>query len=404
MQQVEPAAQKPAAAVRNDMPASSVRIQLIDSAAFAATNYSLRWLVRKLLVRDQPAVVGGPKKCLKTSFLCDLAVAMGTGRSFLGQFEVDRSARIGFLSGESGPHAIKTTARNVCARHGIDLASANVWWGFSLPQLSRHEQLAMLIDQIRQNNLEVVILDPLYLCLLAGNLEINASSMYDMGPLLAMVSQACLDAGATPILCHHNIKRPPDPFAIPELEDLAFAGIAEFARQWVLIGRRERFEPGSGLHKLWMNVGGSVGFSSCWSIDVDEGILDDGFDGKKWDVKVSPATEAIAGQKDQAVKKSQERQEANRKSEDAKLLLAIDQISRDGDYTSAARVRAITGFSGDKFRQAVERLLVQGLVEQSTSQAEVGKGAKRAAEVLRRSRNDCFRSSGSSGRPDDVSK
>jgi len=378
-------------------PAGAAALAVIDSPTFAATDYPLHWHVKKVLVRGQPAIVAGPKKCLKTSLLCDFAVSIGSGQPFLGVFQSEGPTRIGFFSGESGPHAIKATARLVCAARGIRLEDAGVWWCFAVPQLSRAEQLACLAEQIGKHQLQVVIIDPLYLCLLAGNPDVRSSNLYDMGPLLAAITEVCRQAGADVILCHHFIKRPADPFGVPELEDMSGAGVAEFARQWVLIGRRERYEPGTGLHKLWLNVGGSAGFSSCWSVDVDEGVLADDFSGKKWEATVEGAAAAILGKKVQAETKREEQQASRRKDDETKVLQAIDYLTAAGQPYSSTRVRDKAVLNGDKFRQAVERLVAEGLIERCDVKVPTAKGAMKPAESLKRVRRAADASSGSSG-------
>jgi hypothetical protein len=78
-----------------------------------------------------------------------------------------------------------------------------------------------------------------------------------MEPWLLTFSDACREAGVTPIVVHHARKTLAAPYAPLELSDLAFAGVAELACAWLLLSWRERFEPGVGLHKLWLAVGES---------------------------------------------------------------------------------------------------------------------------------------------------
>lgn len=73
---------------------------------------------------------------------------------------------------------------------------------------------------------------------------------------------------------------------------MSFSGVREFARQWLLLNRREEFVPGTGQHKLWLSVGGSAGFSGSWAVDIDEGQVRHDFSGRHWKVTIrSPSQE-----------------------------------------------------------------------------------------------------------------
>lgn len=271
--------------------------QLLTSSAFEKARYTRRWLIQSILLPDQPAVVGGPMKSLKTSLIADMAISLGTGTPFLGQFKVPKATRAAVFSGESGAATLQETARRISDSKKTKLSAANVLWSFDIPRLGRKGDLERLHTVLKENGVAVAFIDPLYLCLLDGAASASASNLFDVGPLLRRAATVCLTAGATPVLVHHAVKGVARDHKGNSLglDQLAFAGIGEFARQWVLISRLEPFRSGSGEHRLLMKVEGSAGHSGCWQVDVAEGVLDDDFGGKRWSIRVCPSQAGRVG-------------------------------------------------------------------------------------------------------------
>jgi hypothetical protein len=374
--------------VRNNKPPGETqqrpfRLDLIDSATFAAGDYSLTWLVKNVLVKGQPCVLGGPKKSLKTSIGVDLAVSVAAGRKFLGEFYTPEPCRVCVLSGESGQATLQNLARRVAAAKGLKLADLDILWGFQLPQLANEHHVEALHEALEVNKVKLLLFDPLYLALLSGQGAegLSPANLYQMGPQLLAVSQACLDAGCTPILFHHFKLTRKDVLAPPQLEDLAFAGIQEFARQWILLGHRSRFDPDDteGRHKLWLNVGGSAGHSLLRAVDVCEGKLDaDDFGGRVWRVEVALPTDARAAAKDD--KKIREQ-----KDDESRVLAIIDKLDpeRNGMATKT-KIRERSPLSRPRTDAALCRLVDEKILEEVEVQIDSGHGAKQKAIAYRR--------------------
>jgi replicative DNA helicase len=349
---------------------------LLSSAEFASASYRLDWLVRKLLVMGQPCILGGPKKSLKTNLLVDLAISIGTGTPALGVFQVPTPRRVALISGETGEPTLQETFFRVCSAKGVERASANVWWDFRLPQLAEPEELAELANGLRERSIEVVLIDPLYLCLLSGETGqgIEASNMFKMGPLLLRVARACQRVGATPILAAHARKfrqgqSPHDPM---DLEDLAFAGIQEFARQWLLVNRREPYQPGTGGHRLWLSSGGSAGHGNTWGLDINEGVLDDDFRGRTWEVKVIEQA-AVYEQRKQA---KEEDKASDEISDGNKLLNSLKGIKlTEGEFPTTTKLRLAVGWYRPKYERVLASLVRRGLVREVVEKYTGTKGA-----------------------------
>src|SRR5262249_29799038 len=157
-------------------------------------------LVNGVLVRGQPGVIGGPKKVLKSGIAIDLAISLATGTPLLGfeRFAVPKAVRVLVLNGESGNSTVQETAVRIARQQGIDPLTLDVIWGDELPQLANPQHLADLEGTLAEQKVQVVVVDPAYLCLLAGGPRDGpqASSLFDMGAIYSQVARACLKAGA----------------------------------------------------------------------------------------------------------------------------------------------------------------------------------------------------------------
>ena len=225
----------------------------------------------------------------------------------------------------------------------------------------------------------MIVIDPTYLCLLAGVRadDPQASNLFDIGAVYSRFARTVLDAGATPILTSHAKKaRGYEPL---DLDDLAYAWIAEFARQWLLISRREAYQ-GDGVHKLWLNVGGSAGHSFLGHIDIEEGTVGDGFDGRTWRTAVEGYQEAR--REHRAERDSAKHQE--RQADELAVMGLIDRMAGTGEAPTLSRVRNGSGLSRQRADSALERLRQQRLIEEYTATVPKGNKATQEATAYRR--------------------
>ena len=334
----------------------------VTAAEFSTTEYATTWLVNNVMTQGQPAVLGGPMKSMKTSIMLDLALSLAASQVeqpsyFLGKFLVPEQVGVAIWSGESGASTIKETALRICKSKGIELADTLTLWSFTAPRLSDQTELRTIKKTLRDGGYSVAAFDPLYLTLLSGSEGKSAASLFDMGPVLADLCAACLEAGATPLLAHHTPKNRHDPrdrFEPLELQELAFAGVAEFARQWILVNRREKYV-GEGIHRLWLGIGGSAGFGRTLGLDITEGTVDEHFHGRVWDVTTmtaEQAREAAKEEKQDAAADKKHREEAALE----KKILAYLAENAEGDSETAI-AKAVGKDKATRIRPATERLV-----------------------------------------------
>lgn len=258
------------------------RFRFMSSADFDDADYPVRYLVENVMVAGQPMVIGGRAKSLKTSLAIDLAISLGSGTPFAGNFRVVNPCRVGFMSGESGASTIQSTARRVAKSKNIRLRDAQVFWETKLPHLSLQSDRDALAEELSGLKLDVCFIDPAYLCLLNGS-QTNPSDVFAMGSLFERISALGQQMDCTIVLLHHFSKRANDrETGMPDLSDLSMSGFSEWARQWMLLKTREPYDSNTGQHRLWMVTGGSAGHGGAYSVDVNEGVMPN----RQWEVTI----------------------------------------------------------------------------------------------------------------------
>ena len=326
-----------------------------------AGSFKIEYLVEGVLVAGQPAIVAAPKKACKTSMAIDLGLSLASKADFLGHFKVNRAIGVGLMSGESGLATIQETQRRIAYAKDIFLAdAARFVLTDQIPKLSDPKHLDAIRRFIERNELELLMIDPTYLALPGA----DAGNLFIQGEMLLKVAEVCAEFQCAPLLVHHLKRGVANPHEPPELEDIAWAGFQEFARQWILLGRRERYEPGTGHHELWLNYGGSAGHSGLWGLTIDEGA---DYRNRFWEVTLEKAAdvreelaEKRADAKATAKDNKQSREREARLETDRRKIVEVLAKLPNGESEREIRMR--TGYGVEKFKRAWVSLVDDGTV------------------------------------------
>ncbi|MCC9609582.1 AAA family ATPase [Blastopirellula sp. JC732] len=312
--------------------------QLLQSAE------ATEWLLPGLLARNSPGVILGPGKTLKTSLAVDLCGALASGGKFLGQYEATRPYRVGFVSGDDR-QVLLDLARRWSDASKPDRKRLDDNWicSLSLADLARDENLHELQKWIWKNQLEVVLLDPQEL--------LPLMSKRKQAELLRTITRLCLECGATPLVCCQTRKSLP--LRAMQYADLQASGCEAFARQWLLVNRRQAYQPGSGAHQLWLTFGGDAGHEGVVGVDIAEGNLQDP-GGKRWEVNLR-APEAI---EQESAQRTHEETEERRSDT---IRKAIGQLPES--HASKSQIRTQAGMNGPRFTATWNRMIAAGEIE-----------------------------------------
>lgn len=309
------------------------------SKEFNEASYPTEYFIPGILAKQQFAIIGGPSKGCKTTLILDLGLSLASADRFFNEFQVTRPVKVGIVSAESGPGTLQETARRIAKTKRLTNLGdyENLFWKFDLPILTDPSAISRLIQWVNDKQLEFLILDPFYL--MAGLTE-NAANMFVVGQLLASLQTVGETTGVTIGIAHHfkNLTFM-DQYAAPELGMLAWSGFSQYARQWLLLNRREKYDPETGLHKLWLAVGGSAGHGGLFSVDAHEGRQSAPW-GRVWEVSVSKASEARQQERQEKEQRKSEEQDTKFQRDTETVL---DVLARSPDGITKSLLRDVSG-------------------------------------------------------------
>ena len=173
----------------------------------------------------------------------------------------------------------------------------NLHFRRDLPDLGNAASVTQLIGLVQRERIEVLFLDPLNGCLgAAGKDAANTPAL--TRTMLSLAAHA--DAGCTLVLIHHTagdrfrqqIGQAREPL---ELQDLAWPGITNSVRQWILVARAEPYEHETRRSELWLTIGGT-GMQAGGEFHA---TVTEGFNHDLWRVAIQSRTAAIEDQQSQ---------------------------------------------------------------------------------------------------------
>ena len=341
-------------AIEDGFNPAQLDLKIVSAAELCRTEIHREYYVEDFLVKGEPMLLGGAAKSLKTSIALDLAVSLATATPFLDFFEVRAPRRVLFLSGESADSTLQALLRDIAAHKDLDPDQfERLYMSFVLPKLTNSGHVRGLIADIEKRRVDVVVVDPLYRSLEVGA---DASNLYAMGGALNEMGGAIHESGVTPVLLHHFRKQGATFDTAPELEDFSQSGTAEFARQFALLKRRERYTL-DGNHALWFSWGGSAGHQGAAVLQIATGTRATGL---TWSPRLTPQAEWLQQQEqERSDKKRQatEQRDAEREAARETDAAAVLQLVISQPDMSAAELRSASALSSAAFGNA-RRLLI----------------------------------------------
>lgn len=150
------------------------------------------WLIEGLWEYDSVGLIVAPPKSYKSTLITNMAVAVASGNPFDGRKVIQGGVLI--LQGENSLVAEKSRMMNIAGT--TDLPIYYVQSSINL------DNIEVLKRTIIENNIKMLVIDPLYLLFGSGNMNLQV----DVTPKLRTLTELRKETGCSIILVHHTRK------------------------------------------------------------------------------------------------------------------------------------------------------------------------------------------------------
>lgn len=150
------------------------------------------WLIEGLWEYDSVGLIVAPPKSYKSTLITNMAAAVASGKPFDGRKVIQGGVLI--LQGENSLVAEKSRMMNIAGT--TDLPIYYVQSSINL------DNIEVLKRTIIENNIKMLVIDPLYLLFGSGNMNLQV----DVTPKLRTLTELRKETGCSIILVHHTRK------------------------------------------------------------------------------------------------------------------------------------------------------------------------------------------------------
>lgn len=136
------------------------------------------YLIEGMLWENNHIMILAKEKVGKSIFSLQMAMALSSGESFLGEYEVPEPMQVLYIQTESTRHETIQRLKSMTSDHGVGWNEDNFFLlTIHSLNLDRQDGLESLISMIRAKNIRprVIILDPLYMSMEGGLSDEKAS-------------------------------------------------------------------------------------------------------------------------------------------------------------------------------------------------------------------------------------